>query len=155
MPLSFLFVLVTYVAVAAACLRANNSFSGGLINTFTLGIILFAGIMSWNYGRRRPFWLGFFIFFTSLHIVNFWRATDLLKWYTLADAMGKLIESEISSRPFNLEGIIRNQLWYSHLSNCFVATAFGFIGGLLTTNALGKDPDRAQLDTRANSDPEL
>jgi hypothetical protein len=69
MPLSFLFVLFTYLAVAAACLRANNSFSGGLISTFTLGIVLFAGIMTWHYGCRRPFWLGFFFFFTSLHVL--------------------------------------------------------------------------------------
>jgi hypothetical protein len=155
MSLSFFLILFTYLVVAAACIRANNSFSGGLINTFTLGIILFAGIMSWNYGRRRPFWLGFFIFFTSLHVLNSWRAPSLLQLYTLPSAIGNFIDSVITSRPFDLEGIIHDQLWYSHVANCFVTTAFGVIGGLLTTKAIEKDSDTGRKMRRANgtSDP--
>jgi hypothetical protein len=147
MPLSFLLVLFTYLVIATACLRFNNSLAGGLVNTFTLGIILFAGIVAWSYGRRRPFWLGFFMFFTALHIVDTWRTADLLKWYTLSFAMGELIQSKLSSGEVDLEPIVRRELWYPHVANCFVSTAFGIIGGVVTSKALGRDIGPNQLGT--------
>ena len=66
MPLSFFLVLFTYLAVAAACVRANTTLTAGLISTSSLGIVLFSGIVAWNYGRRRPFWIGFFVFFSRI-----------------------------------------------------------------------------------------
>src|SRR5688572_13136002 len=116
MPLSFLLVLFTYLAVAAAGIRANNILWTGLINTFTLGIVLFAGIMAWCYGRRRPFWVGFFIFFTGLELLYLWKANGYLFSFTLSNALGEFLAAKLSSRPFTLEKLFQDEAWFSHIS---------------------------------------
>jgi hypothetical protein len=143
MPLSFLLVLFTYSVVAAAGIRFNNSLSGGVINTFTLGIVLFAGIMAWKYGLRRPFWVGFFFFFTGLQILDLARGEQILFWYTLHGAMGEFLNAKLSSRPITFGVMFQDPQWYIHVSNCFVATAFGLIGAFVTAKALGRDVARS------------
>lgn len=143
MPLSFFLVLFTYLAIAAACIRANNALSTGLISTCSLGIILFSGIIAWNYGRRRPFWIGFFVFFSALHLLYFWQARDFYFYHSLASALGGVIDAILASRPIDFDTAFRAHNYYTHVANCFVTTAFGVIGGLLTTRALRQDIDDA------------
>jgi hypothetical protein len=143
MSLSFFLVLFTYLAVAAACVRANNVLSAGLISTFSLGIILFSGIVAWNYGRRRPFWIGFFVFFTALHVLYFLHARQFYLWHSLSSALGDVIDDTLASRPIDFETPHRPSSYYMHVANCFVTTAFGVIGGLLTTRALRQEMDGA------------
>jgi hypothetical protein len=139
MSLSFFLVLFTYLAVAAACVRANNVLSAGLISTFSLGIILFSGIVAWNYGRQRPFWIGFFVFFSALHLLYFWQARDFYFYHSLASALGGVIDAILASRPIDFDTAFRAHNYYTHVANCFVTTLFGVIGGLLTTKALRQD----------------
>jgi hypothetical protein len=141
MSLSFFLVLFTYLAVAAACVRANNVLSAGLISTFSLGIILFSGIVAWNYGRRKPFWIGFFVFFTALHLLYFLHARQFYLWHSLSSALGDVIDDTLASRPIDFETPHRSNSYSMHVANCFVTTAFGILGGLITTKALRNDID--------------
>ncbi|HJQ79361.1 MAG TPA: hypothetical protein VJ828_05365 [Lacipirellulaceae bacterium] len=144
MSLSFFLVLFTYLAVAAASVRANNVLSAGLISTFSLGIILFSGVVAWNYGRRRPFWIGFFVFFTASYVLYFWGAQRQFYFYnSLSSAFGVVIEATLASKPIDLESPYREYQHYTHAANCFITTAFGVIGGLLTAKALRQDIDDA------------
>jgi hypothetical protein len=143
MPLSFFLALFTYLAVAAACVRVNNVFTAGLISTFSLGIILFSGIVSWNYGRRRPFWIGFFFFFTALHLLYFWAAREFYFYHSLANAIGAVIDAMLASRQVDFETPFRPHYYYAPVANCFVTTAFGVIGGLVTAKALRQNNDDA------------
>jgi hypothetical protein len=143
MSLSFFLALFTYLAVAAACVRANTVLSAGLITTFGIGIILFSGIASWNYGRRRPFWIGFFFFFSALHVLYFWQARQFYVYHSLANAMGAVIDAILASRPVEFEAPFQSRYYSAHVANCFVTTAFGVIGGLLTAKVLRFDPGDA------------
>lgn len=143
MPLAFFLALFTYLAIAAACVRANNVLSAGLISTFSLGIILFSGIVAWNYGRRRPFWIGFFFFYSTLHLLYVWQAREFYFYHSLASAMGAVIDAILASQPIDFEAPFRRHYYSAHVANCFVTTAFGVIGGLVTAKALRRDPDDA------------
>jgi hypothetical protein len=141
MSLSFFLTLFTYLAVAAACVRANTTLTAGLISSFSLGIILFSGIVVWNYGRQRPFWIGFFVFFSALHLLYFWQARDFYFYHSLASALGGMIDAILESRPIAFDTPFRAHNYYTHVANCFVTTAFGVIGGLLVAKALRREPD--------------
>lgn len=139
MSLSFFLVLFTYLAVAAACVRANNVLSTGLISIFGLGIILFSGIVAWNYGRRRPFWIGFFFFFSAVHLWYFWQAREFFLYNSLSTAMGEVIEAILASRPIDFEPVFQPGHYHAHIANCFVTTAFGLVGGLLMAKVLRQE----------------
>jgi hypothetical protein len=67
--------------------------------------------------------------------------------------MAGFIDSQLSSRPFVPESLFENQLWYAHVSNCFVTSAFGIIGGLLTAKALGRDISNASVRKYSDNNP--
>jgi hypothetical protein len=131
MPLTFLLSLTAYLAVVAACARANNVFAVGLINTLTLAVLLFALVMAWrDRASRTAFWFGFLLFFAGLNAAYYLGSGSLLRKYTLADSIGMFVYSKLEANPVQSGELVHEWVWYSYLAHCFIAALLGVVGGI-------------------------
>jgi hypothetical protein len=129
MPLWFLFTLVTYLVVVAACFRANSLLAVGLLNTATLAIILLAVLKALSNRSQNRFWFGFLLFFAGLNVLYFSGSGAPVLDFTLADSAGSALHSMMTNQPTEFGTVFREQVWYGYISHCFIATFFGVCGG--------------------------
>jgi hypothetical protein len=133
MPLSFLLTLVTYLAIVAALVRWPNSIAAGIINTLTLGVFLFCLLKAWQRDNNpaQRFWIGFTLFFGVHYLLYFSVHGDMVR-LGLADVLGEAVAAYQFERSFNVNEINPSRWWCVHVAQCYVAVAFGLVGGFLS-----------------------